>query len=415
VASPPLGLGHAFVVHTDVASAATFLAALLALELWLQGRKRGWVTFGVWLGLALLTKFSAAYLVPLTAVRLLVHVFRTRRYRLLAAYAGAGVLALGVVLAGYWPMLRNAGPGEGRATIEAYMALWPGSGVTSDRLDALAALSPALAHYGLGVAYVRFTGLHGHLNYFFGKVSTEGSPFYFPVAFALKTTLPFLILTVAGIVGLVRKRNGDSLVLASYALCYFAVLGASGYNIGARHLMPVLPLLALLGAPVVSGWKLPLRAALAGALALAAMLPFPHYISHFSLFAGGQARGSMVLSDSNVDWEQDWVRVAREAETNGWKPISLVHAGAGFPEAHFASAADFLAERSPAASGYYAVAATTAATGTVYLRALRNEAEARRLEQLLALLQSRGRRVATIGGSITVYDLPEPPGAAPPR
>jgi hypothetical protein len=414
VASQPLVLGHAFVVHTDVASAATFLAALLALELWLQGRKRGWVTFGVWLGLALLTKFSAAYLVPLTAVRLLVHVFRTRRYRLLAAYAGAGVLALGVVLAGYWPMLRNAGPSEGRATIEAYMALWPGSGVTSDRLDALAALSPALAHYGLGVAYVRFTGLHGHLNYFFGKVSTEGSPFYFPVAFALKTTLPFLILTVAGIVGLVRKRNGDSLVLASYALCYFAVLGASGYNIGARHLMPVIPLLALLGAPAVSGWTRPLRGALVGALILAALLPFPHYISHFSLLAGGQARGSRILSDSNVDWEQDWVRVAREAQTNGWTPISLVHAGAGFPEAHFTSADDFLASRSPVLPGYYAVAATTAATGTIYLRALRNEAEARRLEQLLALLRSRGRRVATIGGSITVYHLPDLPGAAPP-
>ena len=414
VASQPLVLGHAFVVHTDVASAATFLAALLALELWLQGRKRGWVTFGVWLGLALLTKFSAAYLVPLTAVRLLVHVFRTRRYRLLAAYAGAGVLALGVVLAGYWPMLRNAGPGEGRATIEAYMALWPGSGVTSDRLDALAALSPALAHYGLGVAYVRFTGLHGHLNYFFGKVSTEGSPVYFPVAFALKTTLPFLILTVAGIIGLVRKRNGDSLVLASYALCYFAVLGASGYNIGARHLMPVIPLLALLGAPAVSGWTRPLRGGLAGALILAALLPFPHYISHFSLLAGGQARGSRILSDSNVDWEQDWARVAREAQTNGWTPISLVHAGAGFPEAHFAGAADFLASRSPVLPGYYAVAATTAATGTVYLRALRNEAEARRLEQLLALLQSRGRRAATIGGSITVYYLPDLPGVAPP-
>jgi len=130
--------------------------------------------------------------------------------------------------------------------------------------------------------------------------------------------------------------------------------------------------------------------------------------------AGGQARGSRILSDSNVDWEQDWVRVAREAETNGWRPIFLVHAGAGFPEAHFASASDFLASRSPVEAGFYAVAATTAATGTVYLRALRNEAEARRLERLLALLQTRGRLVATIGGSITVYYLPALPGAAPP-
>jgi len=414
VATQPLVLGHAFVVHTDLASAATFLAALLALEFWLAGRKLGWVAFGLWLGLALLTKFSAAYLVPLSAVRLLVHVLRTRRHRLLAAYAGAGALALGVVLAGYWPLLRNVSTGEERATIATYMALWPGSAVTLDRLKALAALSPSLAHYGLGLAYVRFTGLHGHLNYLFGKVSTEGFPFYFPVAFALKTTLPFLILTLAGFVSLVRRRDGGSLVVASYALCYFLVLGASGYNIGARHLMPVIPLLAVLGAQAASGWTRPLRGALAGTLALGALLPFPHYISHFSLLAGGQARGSRILSDSNVDWEQDWVRVAREAERNDWRPIALVHAGAGFPEAHFAGAIDFLASRTPVAPGYYAVAATTATTGTVYLRALRNEAEARRLERLLALLRTRGRPVATIGGSITVYHLPDLPGAAPP-
>jgi hypothetical protein len=414
VASQPLVLGHAFVVHTDVASAATVLAALLALELWLAGRKLGWVPFGLWLGLALLTKFSAAYLVPLTAVRLLVHVLRTHRHRLLAAYAGAGVLALAVVLAGFWPLLRNVSAGEERATIVAYMALWPGSAATLDRLQALAGLSPALAHYGLGLAYVHYAGLHGHLNYFLGKVSAEGFPLYYPVAFALKTTLPFLFLTLAGLVALVRRRDGNSLVLAFYALCYLLVVGASGYNIGARHLMPVVPLLALLGAQAASGWRPLLRGVLAGSLAVGALLPFPHYISHFSLLAGGQARGGRILSDSNVDWEQDWVRAARDAERNGWRPIAFVHAGAGFPEAHLPGAVDFLASRSPVAPGYYAVAATTAAIGTVYLRALRDEAEARRLEQLLALLQTRGRLVATIGGSIAVYYLPELPGAAPP-
>ena len=414
VATQPLVLGHAFVVHTDVASAATFLAALLTLELWLAGGKLGWVPFGLLLGLALLTKFSAAYLVPLTAVRLLVHLLRTRRNRLLAAWAGAGALALAVVLAGFWPLLRNVSQGEERATIAAYMGLWPGSTVTLDRLQALAGLSSALAHYGLGLAYVQYAGAHGHLNYFLGRVSAEGFPLYYPVAFALKTTLPFFLLTLVGFVALVRKRDGNSLVLGLYALCYFLVVAASGYNIGARHLMPVIPLLALLGAQAASGWRPLLQGVLVGSLALGALLPFPHYISHFSLVGGGQARGGRILSDSNVDWEQDWVRVARDAERNGWRPIAFVHAGAGFPEAHLQGAVDFLASRSPVAPGYYAVAATTATTGTVYLRALRDEAGARRLAQLLAFLQTRGRPVATIGGSITVYHLPELPGATPP-
>jgi 4-amino-4-deoxy-L-arabinose transferase-like glycosyltransferase len=404
-ASQPLLLGHAFVVHTDVPSAAMFLATLLALELWLAGRRLGWLAFGIALGLALLTKFSAAYLVPFTALRLLAHLLRTRRYRLLAGYAGAGALALAVVLAGYWPLLRHVSAGEERTTIAAYLALFPGSAPVLARLRALVAISPALAHYGLGLAYVRYNALHGHLNYFFGKVSTEGSPLYYPVALALKTTVPFLVLTLAGLVALVRRRERRSLVLGFYALAYLLVVGASGYNIGARHLMPAIPLLALLGARAAAGWSRPVREVLLGSLAVTALLPFPHYISHFSLLAGGQARGSTILSDSNVDWEQDWVRLAEKAEKMGWRPIALVHAGAGFPEAHLPGATDYLASSAPIEPGYYAVAATTAATGTAYLRALRDDAEARRLGQLLALLRSSGRRVATIGGSITVYRL----------
>jgi len=141
--------------------------------------------------------------------------------------------------------------------------------------------------------------------------------------------------------------------------------------------------------------------ALAGSLAVGALLPFPHCISHFSLLSGGQARGSRILSDSNVDWEQDWVRVARDVEKTDWRPITLMHAGAGFSEAHVPGAIDLLASRSPIVPGYSAVAATTAGTGTVYLRALRDEAEARRLDQLLAPLQTRGGPVATVGGGDT--------------
>ncbi|MCU0308888.1 MAG: glycosyltransferase family 39 protein [Chloroflexi bacterium] len=413
VAGQPLVLGHAFVVHTDVAAAATWAATLYLIERWLGGRRPGWVPAGAMLGLALLSKFSAVYLLPIVSVRVLVHALRRDRARAILGLLGAFAVAGIVVLAGYRLAMRYAGPGEERATIDAYMTLFPGTEAITRRLASIARVEPALAHYALGVAYVREVGERAHLNYFCGEVSTRPFALYFPTALALKTSVPFLALLVLGAVSALRTRTPALLApwLAG-AACLLAV-ATSPYNIGARHVLPALPLLVLPGAVLAASWRATARGALLVLLAGSAVLPFPHYISHLSLLAGSRARAGLVLNDSNLDWNQDWLRLARRAGAEGWRPMALVQTGGTPPNVYLPGAVDALTARIPPAAGYFAVSSMTRVSGVAYLAALRRTEEARRLDSLLTRLEDQGVLVGEIGRSLRVYLLPPSPGPGP--
>src|SRR5262249_30143141 len=65
VAFDPNIVAHAGVVHTDLGAAATFLAAIAAAERARRGDAVSVAVAGLALGVALVTKFSAVYLVPI--------------------------------------------------------------------------------------------------------------------------------------------------------------------------------------------------------------------------------------------------------------------------------------------------------------------------------------------------------------
>ena len=406
VACQPLVLGHAFVVHTDVAAAAAWTWSLFLLHRWLAARPRGWLPFGAVLGFALLIKFSTVYLVPLAAVAVLVMALQPQRRIEIGRFAGACVVALAIVLAGAAVPLRNGSLPEERATIADTLGLWPGTEDLSKRLTTLAGVSRPLAHYALGLAYVWQTNVHGQgINFFFGRTSAAGFTWYFPAALALKTTLPFLVLAGWGLVGAVRKRSRLDLYLLLAAAYYLAISLGTSYNIGARHLMPILPLLAMVGADQVAPLARPWRLGVAAGFVLSAALAFPHYIAHFSLLVGGARNGGRYLNDSNLDWGQDWARLGREARRRGWQPMAYAYLGAGYPRHDVPGAVDALDAATLPDDGYLAVSSYAAAIGVPYLRALRYPLEAAHLGAVLELARRRGVVVGEVGHTITVYRL----------
>jgi 4-amino-4-deoxy-L-arabinose transferase-like glycosyltransferase len=407
VACQPLVLGHAFVVHTDVASAAGWTWSFFLLHRWLVGRSAGWLPFGAVLGLALLVKFSDVYIVPLAAVAVLVTVLRTGRRAELARFAGACAVALAIVIAGMAIPLRNGDVQEERETIAATLHLWPGTAGIVDRLEEVAEVSRPLAHYALGLAYVWQTNIHGQgINFFFGRTSVEGFTWYFPAALVLKTSLPFLVLAGVGLVGTVRQRATVDLALLLVVAYYLLISLGTSYNIGARHLMPILPLLAMVGAHHAAALARPFRMGLVACMAAPALLGFPHYIAQFNVLVGGAQRGARLLNDSNLDWGQDWARLACEARQNGWAPMAYVYLGAGDPNHDMPRAVDAIAAATLPKAGYVAVSSYAATVGVPYLEAFRYRAEAARLATLLALVHSDGAPVGNVGHTITVYRLP---------
>ena len=95
-----------------------------------------------------------------------------------------------------------------------------------------------------------------------GQFSTSGWWWYFPYAFAVKTTIPAMIVGLLALAALVRRwrhpdagetwrqRAAASLYAGTPLLALIAVYGVfaltTNLNIGHRHLLPVYPALCIL-------------------------------------------------------------------------------------------------------------------------------------------------------------------------
>jgi tetratricopeptide (TPR) repeat protein len=151
-----------------------------------------------------------------------------------------------------------------------------------------------------------------------GTVYPHGRWTYFPVAFAIKTTLGLLILLALVPLSLARLRTdrpGDNdwrelLFLIVPAAIYFLVAMGSGMNIGVRHILPVYPFLMILAA--WGAWQLIQRQrrwAYVVALlllwnAVSSVRTFPVYLAYSNELWGGPSQTYKYLSDSNADWGQ---------------------------------------------------------------------------------------------------------------
>ncbi|MDL1952310.1 glycosyltransferase family 39 protein, partial [Acidobacteria bacterium ACD] len=256
VALDPSFVGHAGVIHTDVAASltmtATVVLVLLAVE---RPSLARWLAAGAGLGLALASKFTAVLLVPLFLLSPLLGAPGPRaRGQTRDAFlrAATGLLLSIAVLAGFYAYCLRAMPVEraaGRAA--AFLAERGADGATAARLSSLSRISPALGHYAAGLAGVVLFSEHGRgANYLMGRVSEEGSPLYFPVAFLVKSTPAFLALVLALLVlGRRELLTPRSLAFLVPAAVVFLAAVRSSFNIGHRHILPVYPLLAVVGQP----------------------------------------------------------------------------------------------------------------------------------------------------------------------
>lgn len=394
VALLPLFLGHAMVVHTDILAAFTFTAVFFAFFRALE-RPRWFAGFAVLLGLALAAKFSALYLLPFTAVLLLMEMLRRRRFMAREAllWSGAAAGAFLVMAAVYTVPLRNMDAAAQRTALRGHLGkMRVGEGAIR-AVERLSAYSRPLAHYAAGVAYVqKINGTGQGINYFLGEKRVKGFPLYFPAAFVMKTPLLFLLL-LGFACGLGRWGWNDWMI-AVPVLLYFAVSVGSAYNIGVRHLSPIFPLLAVLiarrlkdfrGTPWLAGMFL------AGALG-SALWARPQFMSDFNLLFS--RRPERFLADSNLDWGQDWGRAAAFAKRRGWaeRPVVVVYAGTTRPERRFPKGILWDEAASYPPGAIFAVSAQTRLTGPEFLAVFGYKEESARLRALFGRLDGGGYR-----------------------
>jgi tetratricopeptide (TPR) repeat protein len=113
---------------------------------------------------------------------------------------------------------------------------------------------------------------------------------------------------------------------------YLLVAMAGTINIGVRHLLPMLALLAVGTASQFSlgSRRIQLCAWLgAGWLFLATWQAYPHFIEYFNELAVGPSNGYRWLLDSNLDWGQDVKRLKRFLDQRAITNIDLAYFGPG--------------------------------------------------------------------------------------
>jgi hypothetical protein len=182
--------------------------------------------------------------------------------------------------------------------------------------------------YLFGIAMVSVVG-QMRQSFLNGDYSIYGFKTFFPYAFSVKETIPFLLILVLAAAAFVVtwRATGKSksferatyfwqriyatsplwLILVIYGL--FAL--TSNLNIGHRHLFPLYPPLFIL-AGAAGAW-FSRRTAWAGAVValllvwhVAELLSvWPNCLTYFNEFAGGPKNGYRHLVDSSLDWGQD--------------------------------------------------------------------------------------------------------------
>lgn len=314
----PTVLAHAHIVHTDLPAALAFLLFFFALRKYLQSRTTSnALVLGLVSGLALLTKFSMVVLLPVLAcVALMGFGFASRfnesRRRVL--------LHSGLVLCLVWLMVNAAyrfqSPPLVPGDVQWVQTRSP-EAFDQWMLFFQAGSKVVPTYYLFGQYNVWLHNRDGHSASLLGQYSFLGWWYYFPVAFVLKTSLPFLIITLAALAWilwrLTRKKDKRILWLVIPMVIYAAISMTSHINIGIRHFLPVYPFLFIAGGALLERLgrvQYPRHLAIAlivvtfGWMSAEALRAYPDYIPYMNQLASAHPHW-WYLSDSNVEWGDD--------------------------------------------------------------------------------------------------------------
>ena len=346
----PNVLAHAQLLTPDLGCTLfVFLTAVCLHRLLATGRWRWAVLLGLALGGALLTKFTAVLLLPCLVLQAgLGLALGPRRpwRRVLPGLALAGVVALVLLQAAYG--------------CRSPVTLLAGADYRSPLLQRLQALPlvprlplPVPAAYVRGFDIVAFNNQPGFPNIFLGRLYPQGGRwwFYYLVALATKTPIPFLVAVLAGLVLSVRRGRDGAAELAFFAVIPAVFLLNFSFvayrQLGLRYILPVWPFLLLAAgvaidaawrrwAPPGSGPAAGRRLCLIAAVwyVLSCLLIYPDFLSYYNEWAGGPKRGWHILVESNLDWGQDLPALAAWQRRHGEPAMFVLYYGTAPPAAY---------------------------------------------------------------------------------
>ena len=316
-------LANSRLVTTDLGLTVFLFLTIWRLWHWLETPSRkNLVLAGTLAGLTMAAKFTGLLIWPM--IGLIVMIWRWKRGNFLSLIANLLVMFFISFLA-LWAVYRfDVSP-------------YPGTNLP---------LPASFYPYSL---WDTFMGIEQQPKtaFLLGQTSPRGWWYYFPVALAVKTSLPLLVLAGWGAAVFLRRKGWRyAAVLWLPPLLFLALAMTGRITIGYRHILPVVPFLIMLAAQAGrSHWvtgksrnypitQLLIITALLLWHAAGTLRLFPHQEAFFNELAGGPAGGGRILVDSNIDWGQDLILLRELLAERRIDWVYLGYFGTAVPEAY---------------------------------------------------------------------------------
>ena len=165
----------------------------------------------------------------------------------------------------------------------------------------------------------------GHDSYLLGQWSQSGWWYFFPVVLAVKTPIGLLLLAACGCVVVLRrwrktlwKQSWQQILTAVFPMAILLVCMIARIDLGVRHILPIYPLLAIVGGHAVTVLFRHSRAprrwprSWSPGWSCDSWRAHPDYLAHFNEFAGSHPE--TILCESDLDWGQDLDRLSAAPE-----------------------------------------------------------------------------------------------------
>jgi 4-amino-4-deoxy-L-arabinose transferase-like glycosyltransferase len=318
IAFEPNILAHGALVTTDVAAALGVLLTIYTLYAYaIEPTSPRLLALGLATGFALSVKHSTvllAIILPIILAADAILFAPKQRGRTLLRYAGA-LLAVAafafIVLWGCYGFRYAARPGG--AEIWSPPLLSEAHGTVATRVVPQMERWHVLPQaYLVGLQDVLVMSEIGRPTFLLGKLYRSGNWFYFPVDAAIKFTLPLLLMVLISALSFRfwRNKSRQPLFLILPVILLFSISMGSRLNMGVRHVLPVISLLAIFAAAGV--WNLArghrwITVGLAAVLAfhaVSSLHAYPNYLCYSNELWGGPGETYKYLANSDVDWGQ---------------------------------------------------------------------------------------------------------------
>ena len=317
-------LAHSALVTTDVGVSLFFLASIYGFYRYVkQPTALRLCLAGLAAGLLMVTKHSGILLAPMLVLLIVWEtVFAPKGERGRTALRLSGAFAVIVVIGvavlwtfyGFRYAARPAGL-QMNPTLASFVE--PLTPFNAKAVLAIAHLHLLPESYLIGLVDVKRMAQF-YPTFILGRQLAHGVWWYFPVVILIKTTLGLLALVALAFYAIATKQMRKARELAFIlipAAVYLGVAMVSGMNIGARHILPLYTLAAVLaggGAATLAAanrrWAWACGALVAAHIA-SALLVFPNSMAYANEAWGGPKNTYKLLSDANVDWGQQLIQV----------------------------------------------------------------------------------------------------------